>query len=166
MKQQGNIIIILIIVAALIICITLYNQSKSISKTPQPTPSTNSQQTKTFRSSSVMKFSIEIPENYQVEEKFTNVTIATPKGSIYINRTGTNFEKVEDYINDLGTKNHFTLTDKKILQINGLKTISGIIEKEKIYFIYNDYAVYTLTAKSESLYSDLDQIAQSFRYIP
>ena len=133
-------------------------------KIPQTQTDTN--QTKTFRSTSIMKFSIDLPNGYKAQEKLGSVTISTPNGVLYIDRNGTNFIQLEDYIKDLGVKNKFVLTNKKSLRINGLETITGIVGKEKLYFIYSNYAIYTLSAKDEVMYNALDQIAKSFRYSP
>ena len=70
------------------------------------------------------------------------------------------------YITDLHKKNKVGFTEQQVLSINGLSAIKGYVNDEKIYFIYAQYAVYTLSTREPSLYSDLDQIAQSFRYAP
>lgn len=148
--------------------IAIYARSKPSSTTsrPQPTALTNFQQTKTFHSSNVMKFSISVPASYNVIEKLGAVTISTPNGKIYIDRNGTNFDNLEDYLEDLNQKNKTILSQKLNLKIDDLIVISGIIDKRKIYFIYKNYFVYTLSTDSEALFDDLDQIAQSFNYIP
>lgn len=40
------------------------------------------------------------------------------------------------------------------------------IGDEKNYFIYVSDSVYSFSTSDKSLYDDLDQIAQSFKYIP
>jgi len=168
--KKGNTLILLVIVVVLTIAGLMYFNSlnKTSSNTQQDKKVTinSTEKTKIFKSSSALRFSIELPFDYQAEERFGSVIIFTPNGSIFINRNGTNFDRLEDYLSDLSIKNHFVLINKNNSQVNGLETISGNIEKEKIYFIYKDYAVYSLSAKDKSLYNDLDQIAKLFHYAP
>jgi len=79
-----------------------------------------------------------------------------------------------EYLDYADSKNEIKSTSgKKELVINGYQAASrnevrGGINK-KAYYIYVsdvDKIVYVFSTKSESLYSDLDQIAQSFRYTP
>ncbi|KKR11039.1 MAG: hypothetical protein UT39_C0012G0061 [Candidatus Woesebacteria bacterium GW2011_GWA1_39_21] len=85
---------------------------------------------------------------------------------IYININGTNYSDLTDYLNDLEVKNKFTLTNKKDLIVASYPAITGMIEKDKFYYIYVRGIVYSLSTKDVDLYSDLDLIAQSFRYTP
>lgn len=165
MKQQGNILIILTIIVVFLAGLAFYNQSKPKSNPTQPTSTNTLAETKTFQSKN-LKFSITVPSIFQVEEKFTTVLISKGDNQIMINRNGTNFDKIEDYIKDLGIKNHFVILNKTSSQINGLEAISGKIEETKIYFLYKNNAVYSFSTNSEALYNDLDQIAQSFKYTP
>ncbi len=158
-NQKQKILIILVV----ILLVGVIASNKSIPKNTQL--QTNIIQTKTFQSK-IMKFTIGLPSNYQGQEKLGSVTVSTPKGILYIDRNGTNFDNIEDYVQDLGKKNKFILSNKKNLQINSLEAIVGNTNREKLYFIYSNYAVYTLSAKEEPLFPDLDQIAQSFRYTP
>lgn len=132
-------------------------------QSPSPTP-----QLKTFKSSSVMDFNVEVPNEFSVEEKHGSVIISNQNEKISILQNGTNFKNINDYLEFLKEKNRFRLTDEKSLQINGLSVVTGFIEDEKIYLIFSkeNYTVYSLSTKSKDLYSDLDQIAQSFRYTP
>lgn len=166
--QKGNTLIILVIAAALVVGLMYLNSSNKTLTTQQngKVIPNNAEQSKTFKSSSVLKFSIELPEGFKAEEKLGSVNIGSPEGQIYIDRNGTNFSNLADYLKDLEEKNRFILLDKKSLQINGLSAIAGQVGKEKSYFIYTENVVYNLTAKTEALFDDLDQIAQSFKYTP
>jgi len=82
-----------------------------------------------------MKFSIAVPISYEVVEKLGAVTISASDGKIYIDRNGTNFNGLEDYLEDLSQKNKTILSQKRNLKIDDLTAISGIIEKRKIYFL-------------------------------
>ncbi|MBI2338650.1 hypothetical protein HYU95_05720 [Candidatus Daviesbacteria bacterium] len=175
MKQKGNVLIILIILIVLALGITLYYKSTTSkvpsnvpgqpSETRQPTSTKSAEETKIFKSK-LMQFSVDLPNNYVAEERIGSAIITTPNGEIYIDRNGTNFDNINDYIEDLEEKNRFAVSTKQSYKINNLETVAGIIDKEKAYFIYSNNAVYTLTAKDKSLFNDLDQIAKSFRYTP
>ncbi|MEN9407099.1 MAG: hypothetical protein RLZZ455_315 [Candidatus Parcubacteria bacterium] len=116
---------------------------------------------------SQLNFSIDVPSDYVIEEKYSLVILKSNVGEIAISNNGTNFETIDQYLNDLGVKNHFSLTDKEDLVINSYPAAKLIIGKRVDYFIYaTEWTVYTLSTDSEALYDDLDQIARSFRYIP
>ena len=71
-----------------------------------------------------------------------------------------------DFLKDNRGTSYTNITNKRYLNINNLESVSGFIGEEKIYFIYVDYTVYLISSKTGALFSDLDQIAQSFRYTP
>lgn len=176
MKQQGNILIILAIIAALTTGAIIYFKSNSFS-TPQPTSTpraatSSDGQIKTFQSKN-LKFTINIPAYLQIEEKFTTVILKSNNTQIVLSRIATNFENLEDYLNDLSIKNKLVIEDREVKTINNLNSVTANIKasvnrdkNEKVYFIYVDNWIYSLTTDSESLYDDLDQIAQSFKYTP
>lgn len=135
-------------------------------QSPSPTP-----QFKTFKSSSTMKFTIDVPNEAAVEEKFTNVIITLPQGKIYVGRNGTNFNNLDDYIKDLRVKNRVTATKEEKSKIDNNSAlmdliVSGENQETKEYFVYVNNWIYTFFSSEKSLYSTLDQIAQSFRYTP
>lgn len=118
-----------------------------------------------------LKFKITAPAGYQLEERFTTVMLKNNNGEININRNGTNYDNIADYINFLSEKNKFKTIDKKQLIINKLNALKAKIEYpggpkqgEKSYFIYVDYSIYTLSTSSPALFADLDKIALSFEY--
>ncbi|MBI3485412.1 hypothetical protein HY025_00545 [Candidatus Daviesbacteria bacterium] len=122
-------------------------------------------------SSKTLRLTIQVPSSYTLDEKFTTITLTSSRGKILVDRNGTNFSNVQSYLTDLSQKNHFILLNESTLTINNQSAISGLINhldgtKEKIYFIYSDYAIYNFSTSSPDLYSDLDQIAQSFKYTP
>ena len=124
-----------------------------------------SQHTKTFQSSDVMDFSIIVPADYEVIEKLGSANIiADGENNILIGRNGTNFNNLDDYIKNSRNNLEPRLLKRESMIINGLETVSGVVNNEKIYFIYAQNVVYTLSTENESLFDDLDQIAQSFRY--
>lgn len=122
----------------------------------------------TFKSSNVMKFSLSIPVGYSSEEKAGSVTISSSKGEILILQNGTNFTNIDEYISNSQNSLKNRLVERKDIIINGLSGTYGFLDEEKIYLILSkdNYAVYMISTKNKELYSDLDQIAQSFRYTP
>ena len=161
--------LIIIIVFVLLFGIGIYlvaNTNKG------STPQTDSildtkQKTKIFRSSSVMKFSIVVPSNYEVVERLGSVTISTNAEEIHVDRIGTNFETLDSHLDNLSKLNHLTILEKENLTINSLPAVKGIINGKKHYFIYGaPWTVYSIFTSSESLFPALDQIASSFRYTP
>ena len=169
MKQKGKILIILFVVAILILGIAFY-KSKSINPVPTPQPTNTAEQTKTFQSKN-LKFNIDLPSKFEIQEKFTSLLLKSDNGEIVVSRVATNFDNLDSYIKDLSQKNKIEIMDNESKIINGLSSIVGRIKnvstqelKDKIYFIYSEGWIYSLSTSSQSLYSDLDQIAKSFRY--
>lgn len=132
--------------------------------TPQPTKQVQ-QQTKIFESK-LMKFKISIPQELTVEEKFGQVTISSLGGKIFINRNGTNFDNLKDYLKDLGIKNKTSSWVLNYSTINNLDGASRLIGNDKNFYIYAKNWVYLFSTGSEPLYPLLDQIVQTFQYIP
>ena len=125
------------------------------------------QQMKTFKSSSVMDFTIEVPSEFEVKEQFGLVIISTPDGEINISKNGTNFDNLTDHIEELEKLNRFSFQKLDDLIVNNLPAQKGNLNGEKVYFFYsNAHNVYSISTSSESLYNDLDRIAQTFRYTP
>lgn len=180
MKKNTNIktnhgFIILIAFILLFGAVVYLIADKNKSYSPQTNSIANTEEkTKIFRSSNVMKFSITVPASYKVEEKFASVTITAPQGNIQISKNGTNYDNIEQYIENLTEINKLSITDIKSLYINDIQGISGIIEhplsglpSEKAYFLYPEsWTVFSLSTSSPALFPVLDQIASSFRYTP
>lgn len=175
--QKGNVLIVLLIISLAIVGVIIYlqfhpaistkNPNSSLSPINQSTKTNTTKQTKTFRSSNVMKLTIELPVDYQVTERLGSVTILSPKDEqIYIERNGTNFSNLQDYIKNSRNNIDIKLQNRQYLRINGLEAVSGFIDGEKIYFILAENVVYLISTKNSSLFTDLDQLAQSFRYTP
>ena len=156
---------IAILIASYLYLGSIKNTERSLNQTT-PSPTISDQKLKTFKSSSTMDFTIQVPNNYQVNEKFGSVTISSNGGYIYIDMNGTNFNNINDYLNALHNDNKVILEKQKNMIINDLQVVSGFIGKDKNYYIYTDGIVYLLFTNSESLYANLDLIAQTFRYTP
>jgi len=123
---------------------------------------------KTFESKA-LKFSIEAPAIYKVTEESGAIVIITTKGNINIDRNASNLNNLNDYVEDLRSKNKVSVISSKYLAINNNKALettinSGNSKETKEYMIYVNNWVYLISTTNPTLYSDLDQIAQSFRY--
>lgn len=168
-KEHKIILIFLIAIIAIIISlivITRLNSVKSPLISKDQLSSDSTKKTRIFRSSSAMKFSAEIPNKFNIKERFGSVILTTDNGEILIGQNGTNFDNLKDFINNHPHNLALKLKNQQDLAVNGLEGMSGYIDDTKNYFIYADYTVYFLSTSSEELYADLDQIAQSFRYTP
>ena len=121
-------------------------------------------QARTFTASDVMGgFTIEVPDGFTAEEKMGSVSIKSSIGEIIIGQNATNYLELEQFITDPrnNTKSKMKQIEYKVL--NNLNAVSGLLNDEKIVYIYSHYNVYLLYTKNPQLYSVLDQIAQSFR---
>jgi hypothetical protein len=144
------------------------NNDRESQSTISPTPSL-----KTYHSD-FLEATIQIPHNYSAEENFTNtITISTRTGHIKVERLYTNAESIRQYLAEYDARRTLEVINEENLKINGYDSVvrvqmfnGGPIEKNKIYFIYADGLVYAISTAFEDLYSDLDQIANSFRYDP
>ena len=156
-----------VILVAIVALVSFFYFKTSPSTTLDiPIPSTVSQSTlKTFKSSSVMDFTIEVPSKYTIEEKFTTVTITSQNEEISIRRSGTNSSNLDDYLSWLSKMNKLIINNKTKISVNNLSAIHATVEGKNMYFIYIDNFVYSISTNSK-LDDDLDQIAQSFRYTP
>lgn len=126
---------------------------------------------KTYKSN-LLKFQIKISGDWKISEKYTNIELINPSGEILITRIGTNFNNINQYMDDLVKKNKTNFVEKKYAKVNNNDSIYGIIKQKsgdpekKIYFIYTDYRIYTFSTPDPELYDDLDAIVQTFRHIP
>jgi len=168
--KKNNSLIILAIVVVLVVGVVLSSKSNKTSITPPVSQSNTTvgskEQTRTFQSTSTMKFAITVPVIYEIVEKFGSASINTGKGTISIGQNGTNFNNLKEYIKNSRNNLEARIVNRKELRINGLEAVSGNIGSEKTYFIYVENRVYSLSTSSPVLFPDLDQIAQSFRYTP
>jgi hypothetical protein len=104
-----------------------------------------------------------------VEEKFATITIKNKDNTdseINLFRMGTNYDNLESFLADLVEKNRSKITNKENIEINGLPAIKTDINDKRVYLIYKNNFVFSLETKSPKLYSNLDQIARSFKYNP
>ncbi len=129
---------------------------------------TNSQELTRSYTSKLLKITIDVPVNYSVEEKFGTITLKEKNGKreIVLSRAGTNYNSLEGYLNDLNQKNNLIIKEKEKLVINNHEAVKEKIGEETYYSIYANSWVFSIKTEFKELFSDLDQIAHSFRYTP
>ena len=174
-----------ILLSVLIITAVLvggYFGYKEISQTPEgkttpastitPVTSPGNQELKTFKSKNI-QFAVQVPKNFEVQEKIAYVDLISSVGRINLSRNATNFDSIKDYLNDFDSKREVEVSNEVIINIGAYDSIKrienfniGPIDEQNLYFIYVDNWVYSISTSTQSLYPVLDQIAQSFRYIP
>lgn len=165
-KKRENKFLSFIVIIVIIIFVSAIYIVLSSGNFYQNTSNNQSASSQIYKSKA-MKFTINIPVGFQAEEKFTTLSLKNSKGEILLSRVGTNIVNIDDYLNDLDKKNNSVIFNREKLTINNLPAIRGMVGSQKYYFIYAyDWTVFTLLATSESLFGDLDQIAQSFKYTP
>lgn len=171
-KAKNNKTIIYLILVAIVIFTIVLAFKLSAPQIENNTLNTfRATQNKTY-ASKLLKFSIDYPSNCALEEADTDINLNCNSGSIRISRYGTNFSNPSDFFRDLSIKNRFTIIESKSTELNTMPAIEAKITYpggpaiEKIYYIYINYAIYSISSSSPELYSDLDQIAKSFKYTP
>lgn len=163
-------IIIVIFIAAVGYFAT--NQ-KTIPFGKSPSPSPTSQELKTFQSK-FMKFSVDVPSGFRIKEELTFVDLEKNNAKINISKNSTNENNVYGYVKDFDKKRSGLSVEEeesvKVANLDSLKRIEkfskGPITQQKVYYIYAENKAYSVSTSDLALYDDLDQIAQSFRYIP
>ncbi len=168
-KSFNKLIYIILILIFIIVVIFLLKPPKTASLQekqiiPPPSPADNISRPRLYRSK-LLKIEVLIPSGYTFEDKFAQITLEKNKQQILIGRSGTNFTNLDGALQDLIVKNRMIIK-KEALNINGLEAISSLDNHGKVYFIFADGWFFNLETNYPSIYSDLDQIAQSFKYIP
>lgn len=115
--------------------------------------------------SELLNISIEVPYTYSLEEKYTDIILTRNNTQINISRVGTNFENINDYLDDLSIKNSYSYEEKQEYKRDNLHIVSALVHGDKVIFIYINNWVYTISTSSPELYEDLDHIAKSFEYL-
>ena len=177
MKKRITIISLAVttfILAVLAISISQNNRLDQVKKSDL-TPSIIPTQTfKTFKSSNVMDFTVQIPNYYQAMEKLTYVDFSKDNLRINVSKNNSNYSNLVDYLKWFdGTRKGLQVNNEKNIEIGGYEGILrienfslGLVNQQKIYYLLVNGVIYTLSTSSPLLYPDLDQIAQSFRYTP
>jgi len=117
-------------------------------------------------SSNHLGIQLTIPAEFTIKNTGISLVLSKDKNTIVIGRSGSFFDNLDMHIDSLIKKNHLTLSQIDYDPIQSYESIAGYINAEKIYFIYVDSLVFSFSTSSPELYDDLDQIVQSFKYIP
>ena len=174
-KPKNNNIILLIIFFLFIFGVVLY-LAVNINKTFTPKSNISINKwggMKTFQSKD-LKFSIKVPQNFSIKSSNTGIDLMRPEGSIEIVRNGTQFISLSEYLSEFDNIRDIKIKTSENINITGYiatrreeeRVIGGVIKNLKAYYVWIDGIVYILSTASGSLFADLDQIAQSFKYNP
>ncbi|CAN5233484.1 hypothetical protein BH09PAT2_BH09PAT2_02420 [soil metagenome] len=165
--RKYDFLLLLLIIICIVGFIILWIQQGDKPRTEMRTEKSKSYE----YTSNGMKFSIFIPKDMMSTEIGNSLTLANDKKMITIDRTATNFDNITDYYDLLKTRNHYDNTKINETKINGYDSIIAMIENKsdvtsRVYFIYTDHWVYTMETYNKDLYTDLDTMADSFKYTP
>ncbi len=126
-------------------------------------------QSYTYRSKA-MKMSVLIPDSFKIETKNNSMAFISQEESIEINRIATNFDTVTEYFENLAIQNKYTKYQTTPIRIHDadslLVEIDASGKQQRIYLIYVDHWVYSISATSSTLYAIQDSMAESFVYVP
>lgn len=114
------------------------------------------------------ELNLALPINTKVqEEKAHSITLSSDnQGTIMILQNATNHTNLISHLSD--PRNDILSRQDSIEQItiNDFEAVIGQEQDKKNYFIYANNVVYSFSTSHEDLYDELDQIANSFQYIP
>lgn len=122
--------------------------------------------------SEILKITIEIPNGVSVkEENVLRELILEKNGSrIKVHRFSTNrsYDSIKIFLDEVyNSGNQPMQVVRKSTKIDGKDCEISILKKYKKYYCYLDSNSFlSFYTESSELYSDLDQIARSFRYEP
>ena len=118
-----------------------------------------------FHSDSLNIF-LNIPTNFEIQDKLIDVVLRSGEGKIVIGRSGTNYSSLQEYWVNQPQTNKDGISQEKWLTIDGYEAVSAQLHNTRLYKIFIDGIIFTIETENPELYDDLEQIAQSFRYTP
>ena len=165
MNKQRNIIILVLIIIG-IIGLSLYtNLNRNRSQPPQGIESG-----KNIYKSAAIKFAIEVPKDFKVEDKGVTLTLKHNLGELKISRNGTQYQTIKSHLGYFDKLRGVSEIESKELRINAYQAIRRLEEtpdgNRLAYYIMVESFIYTLSTTSQPLFDDLDQIAKSFQSTP
>lgn len=123
--------------------------------------------------SKYLKITLDYPMEYQLEERLGTVYLKKDNNLIIVDRIGTNYNSIDDYLDYLTKINEVQIVDRQIVKVNRLNGMRATVKHpntqnpdNKVYYFYINNFIYDISTTNPILYSDLDQIARSFRYTP
>ena len=175
-KSPNKTLIILVVLAltfVIILILALRTNNNTTTPPSQTNTSDDGKQMKQFQSKD-LKFVVIVPQDFTIKSSTTGVDLIKNGASIEIVRNGTQFLTLSEYLNNFDNRRDIEIKTSENINISGHKTLirneKRIIGKEikniKAYYIWIDGIIYIISTSSPSLFSALDQIAQSFRYTP
>ena len=157
------------------------NQSPLIGVVLSPIPSHTSSQPATYHSK-FMQITLAVPEGFQIINEWQNgMTLESREGRMKIERTYSNETTLDGAIALLEEENHIKTLPVKIekshITINGLDAVVEVATSQtyphlpqfnyKAYdFFPAKYTMYSVNTSTPGLYSILDQVAQSIKFMP
>lgn len=118
------------------------------------------------------KMKIDIPSGLLIEDKFPLFVLKGELGEIQVVRNGTNFDDLDDYLEDFDSKRKLNLYESNPSIVNGYPVVirnsstKDSEVKQKSAFLFAENYVYIFSTFDEALYPAIDQIVQSFEYNP
>lgn len=169
-KINKNILLVLAMVLLVLISFALL-QLKSV---PVAQQNRNVNLSRSEFVSKDLHFSISVPSYFEIKSSNTGVDLISKGANIEIVRNGTQFSDVNDYLEEFDKKRNIQVDSLEQVTIDGhdgvtrieKRQVGGELKNPKVYYIFANNAVYIISTDSSDLFSDLDQIAQSFKYNP
>src|SRR3989344_4274171 len=160
---MNRLILIVLIIGVIIVGYYLLAKPQNQTTAPIPSPSISTAQPEVY-TSDLFKLKIVIPIDFNAEEKFNTITLKKENQEIRINRNGTNYSNLPDYIKDLSKKNKLSIEEINVEEKNGnqLVTTQYFTEpnkERKTIFIYKDYFVYSISSDTPGLFNEIDEIS-------
>lgn len=119
-----------------------------------------------------LQLSVQIPENFEIQDDPLTLTLISSTGSILVVRNGTDFSNLEDYMREFDTRRNLKVLTSAIKKIKEYDATFRTVEfpderiTQRSAYIYIKNSVYIFSTQSKNLYDTLDQIANSFEYTP
>ena len=107
-----------------------------------------------------------VPKGFEVKDQGILINLANNiEGNITIGRSGTNYNSIEDYFGFIRERNNFGDVLFSKAPSSKYQILHGKIQQSKLYLVYVDHWVFSLSTTSPDLYDDLEEIVQSFKYL-
>ncbi len=117
-----------------------------------------------------MRFEVEVPTEFEVEETELTISVKDNLGEILISRNGTEYDDLKDHLEFGAQMNGLEIISLTWSIIDGHESINTVAESDEGQEYYLQYikvqdTVYAFSTSHPNLYDELDQIAQSFKYL-
>lgn len=123
--------------------------------------------------SNFLHFSVYIPKDFIAEENYNTISLKKGEELITIDRIASMFDNLDEHISNYDSRRELIIKNQNNIRMSSYPAIvreqsfgTDNIKDHKIIFTYINGWVYTLSTSSPDLYDELNQIAQSFQYLP